>query len=552
MKWVYPWVLWACACSSPAPVADVPRFTEGTAPSYVQSIAGAPCRTAPGECQPDHFTGALAVGDVDADGWLDVVVTRLSAHDLLFLGVPGGGFVDASVAWGLDVVDAHSNGAALFDADRDGDLDLYVVGLGPADAEAPHDRYHFFRNEGDHFTEDAEARGLSFASRFGHSGMSVAVGDYDRDGWPDLHLTEWRAQENAAGHPHERLLRNLGAEAPGHFEDVTLAAGVFLASTFCREDGNACLPRSFSSAFTDLDDDGWPDLVVASDFGSSRLFWNQADGTFVDGTDAAGVGTDENGMGSTVGDFDGDGRLDWFVSSIDDRDGCDPDLCGWGVSGNRLYRNLGDRRFEDATDAIGVRRGGWGWGAAFFDADLDGDLDLTMTNGFDEPGVDGFRDDGMRFWWNEGAAWTEQSAASGLSDDGLGRGLCVEDMDNDGDLDVLVVHHGAGLRLFENAARSATEPRADALHFVRIAPLYADGAIALGAKVTAFRSDSTAMLVREVGQRAHFLCTTPASAHFGLGTRTAPIDVEVRWPTGETTTHSDLAVDQLHRVWQDG
>ena len=164
-----------------------------------------------------------------------------------------------------------------------------------------------------------------------------------------------------------------------------------------------------------MDDDGWPDLLVASDFGTSRLFWNDGDGTFTDGTPAAGVGRRER-HGDPVGDFDGDGRPDWFIPpAIFDPDHACPapmfPCCHWGYSGNRLFRNLGGRQFEDATDAAGVRDGYWGWGAAFLDYDNDADLDLVMTNGIDLPylneqmteATDRFRQDPMRVWRNDKA-----------------------------------------------------------------------------------------------------------------------------------------------------
>ena len=97
------------------------------------------------------------------------------------------------------------------------------------------------------------------------------------------------------------------------------------------------------------------DLVIAGDFRTSQIFWNDGDGTFSSGTETAGVGTDENGMGSTIGDYDGDGRLDWFVTSIFDPD----DLCAikpnchWGPTDNRLYRNEAGRCFSDQTDTAG-------------------------------------------------------------------------------------------------------------------------------------------------------------------------------------------------------
>src|SRR5690606_25412164 len=158
------------------------------------------------------------------------------------------------------------------------------------------------------------------------------------------------------------------------------------------------------------------------------------------GTAAAGVGTDEHGMGGVTADLDGDGLLDLFVTSI------------WAEgsprgTGNRLYRNLGDRAFADVTDAAGVREGDWGWGTSAFDFDNDGDLDLVMTNGAgpdDDPFAAGelgtddlshYANDPPRLWRNEGGAvFTEIAAAAGIVDEGIGYGLLTFDFDDDGDL----------------------------------------------------------------------------------------------------------------------
>ena len=313
-------------------------------------------------------TGGAAAGDFDNDGWVDLFVTRLNARPLLYRNLGNGTFQDVAVAAGF-TASLPANGPAWGDIDNDGDKDLYVTSSGGT-------RFYLYVNNGNGtFTEQAVARGAAIAGVFRY-GQSVTFGDYDGDGYLDIHTNDWG---NDISVSTSRLLRNLGAANPGHFEDVTAAAGldVFRPSHFAdgSTDSNA---YRYSSTFTDLDRDGHPDLAIAADFQTSQIFWNNGDGTFTDGTAAAGVGTDEDGMGSAIGDFDGDGRLDWFVSALVDVPGGFPDH-----SGNRLFRNNGDRTFADQTDLAGVRDSGWSWGTTFLDHDNDRDLDLFVTNGWD-------------------------------------------------------------------------------------------------------------------------------------------------------------------------
>ena len=402
-----------------------------------------------------------------------------------------------------------------------------------------------FINDGSgHFREEAVARGAALADDVARVGMSVTMGDFDRDGWLDIHTTEWRLAPTVppGAATHARLLRNRGEEAPGFFEDVTAAAGVEMADLPSLTGSPREGVFGFASAFVDLDGDGWQDLAVASDFGRSRLYWNNGDGTFSDGTVAAGVGSDENGMGSTLGDYDGDGDLDWFVTAIrEPSERCLGVDCRWSPSGNRLYRNDGGRRFTDVTDAVGVRHGFWGWGAAFLDADNDGDLDLTMTNGIQLTAAEAvFEADPMRFWENvRQGRMQERSAAVGLTATGAGKGLLTFDYDRDGDLDVFVVHNGGAPVLYRNEGGNG-QPWLR----VRLEGT-ASNRDGVGARIemTALAGGPTQL--RELGVGTHFLGQSEATAHFGLGAWRRPLaEVVVRWPaSGTTTVLHDIPLD---------
>jgi len=478
------------------------------------------------DCETDRLTGGAAVGDFDDDGWLDLYVTRLDAPDILFRNEGDGTFEDATVAAGLSTFDLDSNGAAFADIDRDGDLDLFVTVLGVA-GDPVNSRYYLFVNQGDGtFVEDAVARGTAITPGTQHRGFSVEFGDYDRDGWIDLHVGEWIP---VLGSPASRLLRNLGDSSPGHFEDTTVASGVLIPET-----------DAFASTFVDLDDDGWLDLAIAADFGTSKLFWNDGDGTFTEGTVAAGVGTDENGMGSTFGDYDGDGDLDWFVTAIwDVASTCNSQPCNWGYTGNRLYRNDGSRSFGDATDTAGVRAGFWGWGTAFFDYDNDGDLDLVMTNGVDFPVATpdaAFNNDPMRFWENDGlGVYTERSLVVGLTDNRSGKGLVVFDYDDDGDLDLFIVNNASGPILYRNDGGNAAD-------WLRVETVGTDSNIeGLGAKVVVQEVALGPTQVRQIGVSTHFLGQSERAAHFGLGGGSGGVHaVTITWPSGQVQEFSNV------------
>ena len=280
-----------CLLNAAALAREFPKQPRVTATSWTKE-----------QCVPERMTGGVAVGDYDGDGWPDIYVTRLDGPGILYRNMHNGTFEDVTKQAGLDVLHEPSDGAAFADVDNDGHEDLYVTTF------ASH-RYWFFHNDGHgHFTEDAQARGLALDDGTVHLGYSVTPGDFNDDGYVDFEVSEWRPFELAPNSQpsHTRLLMNLGRRDPGHFVDVTDRAGVALESP-------TQATTSFASAFADLDGDGRPDLVMANDFSTSRLFWNDGHGTFTNGTREAGLGTDENGMGLTIGDYDGDGRPDVFV-----------------------------------------------------------------------------------------------------------------------------------------------------------------------------------------------------------------------------------------------
>ena len=523
------------------PLAAFAQFTEvseAAGLSYVQHAPGpfAFCRVTgftAFSCEPERMTGAAAAGDFDGDGWEDLAVSTFREGLILFRNKGDGTFEDVTEAAAIPYIE-YTNNLAWADIEHDGDLDLLVGTTGGI-------RFYLFINNGlGVFTEEAVERGVAIQNVRTHLNWGIAFGDYNNDGWTDIYTTEWgtRLVNATAASQHGRLLRNR-PNRPGYFEDVTEASGANLvAQTSSRGS------FGFAPAIVDLDQDGHPDIAIAADFGTNTLFWSNGDGTFFNGTISAFVGDVENGMGSTFADYDMDGDLDWFVTSIYDPLGGCQSGCNWGFTGNRLYRKEAGRQFSDATDAAGVRDGAWGWGAAFFDYDNDGDHDLVMTNGFDIPSygerLDQFRNDPMKFWINQGdGTYVESSQTLGTTDTRSGKGLLTFDYDRDGDLDLFIVNNASTPLLYRNDTPAGNH--AFQMRFTRNGLPYD----IRNAKVWITPREDGPVHYFETGVSTHFLGQSERVLHVGLGPE-PPENIhriEIEWPASkERTVIAEAAV----------
>lgn len=543
-----------------------------------------------------------------------------SVH-VLALGALVGGMVTAGSTGGIRLRDAaaeaglefrHENGAAgqfhlpeimgsggaLLDYDRDGDLDVVLVQGGPLERDV-HTGPRLYRND-----LKAAGRGLRFTdvtteSGFatGMIGMGVAAGDYDNDGYPDLYFTNFGPN---------RLYRNTGR---GRFTDVTSRAGPGVDD-----------PRwSTSASFTDYDGDGHLDLFVANyvDYSPAdnkvcsnpagrrdycgplqfrpardRLFRNNGDGTFTDVSETAGLTTaDGAGLGVSGADFNGDGRIDFYVANDaganqlwlnrgngafedgallagvaftadglpegsmgiaagdPDNDG-DVDILVTNITGesHAFYVNRGGGVFEDRRLGTGIgpaTRRFTGFGTDWFDADNDGLLDLFIANGAVTI-IEALRGDVVPFRQrnqllrNEGGRFRDISsdAGSGLEPVETSRGVAFGDVDNDGDEDVLVTNNAGPVRLLVNESaggRSWLQVRLEGV---------IDNRLGLGARVGVTTGDG-----RTVWRRAHtdgsYLSSRDARVHVGLGLVKGTVDVTVEWPSGARETWGGVTPDRM-------
>ena len=310
-------------------------------------------------------------------------------------------------------------------------------------------------------------------------------------------------------------------------------------------------PFQFAVKFADFDHDFYPDMVISGDFGTSRMFWNERNGSFREGHFNFIEDFLDNSMGATIGDWNLDGRLDLMFTSVSIPEKDLKTLQAIATTsgfinnfrGNHMYQNMGGRRFEDMTDHAGVRESGWGWGAFMFDFDNDGDLDVLNGNGMDDPETtddDWACEQKARLYVNSGPEgkfrMEDEALIRGLADTGDNRGTMSFDYDQDGDLDVLVINHGEIPALYRNDGGNYYD-------YVRVQVLEESGRESIGAKVFVRTTKNSKVpdMIQEIGSSAAFLGQTEATAHFGLGKDddTSTIySVRVQWPP---ILKSDLA-----------
>ncbi len=460
--------------------------------------------------------GGFAAVDIDEDGDVDLYVMGNGTEpNSLYSNNGDGTFDDVASTFGLDLTHRGS-GPTFGDYDGDGDVDLFIGGLN-------NEANRLLRNDGGVFTDVTAGSGLTISAL---NTLSAAFSDYDLDGDLDLFLAHWGSVGEL---DTETLWRNRG---DGTFESYSVEAGIaayILGEEVGAEPNEALTDHTFTPNLSDLDGDGDPELMYASDFGASRMFFNNGDGIFSWGEANEAQLTDEFGMGASVGDYDNDGDMDWFVTSI------------FGVAknqqatGNRLYRNDGSGMFEDVSEEAGVRDGHWGWASCFADFDNDGNLDIFHVNGWT---IGDFTNDPpLLFHSNGDGTFTEKAISLRLTDRDQGRGTACFDADRDGDLDIALISSGFNkLRFYRNNLGNDN-------HYIGVR-LQGPGH-GVGAWIRLETVDG--IQVREVKSGNNYVSQDPLEVHFGVATATSA-DIEISWPDGNTTSLTDVSVDQVLTV----
>jgi hypothetical protein len=509
------------------------QLAPGAAPIVFTDItrdAGIVFQHTNGATPEKHMVETMGSGglffDFNNDGWLDIflvdggsVVDRQlngRARHRLYRNRGNGVFEDVTAASGI----AHGDygiGACAADYDNDGRVDLYVTNAGP------NVLYH--NNGNGTFTD---------VTRTAHVGSpllstSCTFVDADKDGYVDLFVANYvdLSTEKACGDSRVRaycrpelykglpniLYHNNGN---GTFTDVSQGAGILAATG-----------KGLGVVAGDYDNDGWPDIFVANDLAPNVLYHNKGRGVFEEvglpaGVAVASDGKARAGMGTDLADYNGDGLLDLIVTNF-------------MLETHNIFRNLGGGLFADATFESGLGAPTLpfvGFGAVFLDYDNDGDLDLAIANGHVLDNADHFTpratyaQRNLLFRNEGGGRFKEVGAASGpgFALVKVSRGLAAGDIDNDGDLDLLVTNNGQTADLLRNDGGNRNSGL-----LVRLVGKKSnrDG---IGARLRLVADGKTA--VREVKAGSSYLAQNDLRVHFGVG-RASEIDrLEIRWPAG--------------------
>lgn len=496
----------------------------------------------------ESMNGGVAMFDYDNDGRLDLYLVNSYTVEAalakkprpaaaLYRNLGNGKFEEVAAKAGV-ADPGWAMGVSVADFDNDGFDDLFVTCFGPD---------KLYRNLGKGRFEDVTAKAGVSDPRFS---TGAAWGDYDRDGDLDLFVTNYvdfkledlpqfgkgdlckyrniPVQCGPRGLPGagDALYRNNG---DGTFTDISKKAGV--------DDPNG--NYGLGVMWTDFDDDGWLDVLVANDATPNFAYRNNHDGTFTEAGLVNGWAVDENGaeqgsMGISIGDYDRDGRLDLIVTNFAEQY-------------NTIYRKNADETYTDvsrATKTAAVSLPLVGWGVKFFDPDNDGWLDLLVVNGHVYPQIEGAYPGGeyrqrKLFYRNlrDGSfADLSNEAGEAIKERRASRGAAFGDYDEDGDIDVIVNDLDGPPMLLRNETASKG-------NWVRLKLIGTkSNRNAVGARVEV--KAGTLTQIDEVHAGDSYLSHSDWRLHFGLGAATKIDEIKIRWPNGAMEKLTEIATGQ--------
>lgn len=536
------------------------------------------------------YTGAgVAAGDVNNDGLVDLYFSGNENSGRLYINKGNFKFEDVTEKAGL-ITNRWCTGVSMVDINQDGWLDIYVNVAGSPKFGNTANLFYINKGNGT-FTEEATKYGIADIRLT----MNASFFDYDKDGDLDLFLITNPADERVSNVNTITEIQQYG-ESPGTdilyrnngnetFSDVSKQAGIL-------KEG-----YSLGSAISDVNNDGWPDIYVSNDFLTSDILYiNNKNGTFIDKTHESLKHTSFASMGTDVADFNNDGLPDIFTldmlpesnyrkkmiipsGSYDKfqlllQKGYEPQY-----SRNALQLNNGDGTFSDIAFLSHVSSTDWSWSSLFADYDNDGDKDLMVTNGF-------YRDLGDQdyihyqaklknpmgtqsakreqklkavkalaniplkdylFENNDDLTFTKRTDEWGFDEPGFSNGACYADLDNDGDLELVINQFNSNAKIFKNNGNELLKNNYLTIKLKGKQP----NIQAIGAKVYVYtkgQSESSRMQVQELNPYRGYESSMEPVFHFGIGKNIAIDSIKIVWPDGTLQKEFNVKSNQVVNI----
>lgn len=535
-----------------------------------------------------YLGGGVAVGDINNDGLEDLYFTGNRVRNKLYLNQGNFQFKDISESAGVSGDDRWYSGVTMVDINQDGYLDIYcsVAGKNP-----PHNNVFYLNNQDNTFTEQAETYGIACDG----SSIQSTFLDYDKDGDLDLYVANYPPTnftapvayydfklKNHTPEESDKLYRN----DDGHFTDVTATAGL---SNF---------GLSLGVVASDINNDGYPDLYVSNDFNAPDfLYINNQDGTFTNQIDTSLQQTSFFGMGVDIADFNNDGWMDIFQLDMSAADNfrskanmsaMDPDAfyeaVGRGLHHqymqNSLQLNRGNNAgelplFSNIARMAGVASTDWSWGGLLADFDNDGWKDLFVTNGIrrDVNNKDFYAEhreffkkmeydpayknkeeevqllnylekipseklSNALFQNQRNLRFSDKTIAWGLGEKTFSNGVVYADLDNDGDLDLIINNLEDTAAIYRNNAENT--------NYLSLELLGKNNSLPLGTKVRLYSAEG--MQLQELTMVRGYLSSLSPKLHFGLGSTQKIDSIVIAWPDNKSSKRSRINGNQTLKI----
>ena len=484
------------------------------------------------------FGGGACVFDANKDGYEDLFLTSGMNEDVFYVNNGDGSFTNKYQGSGLELTQQYvTQGVVGADVNRDGWVDLFITTITTKDSikRIPRAINLLFLNNGDlTFTDVTSQYGLDQLNSFS---TGANFGDFNADGYPDLYVGNYfQNYEGELTYINDATIVNANQTSKGY---LLLNIGGKKFRNVFEAYGLDYKGYGFGGVFTDFDNDGDQDLLVNHDFGYKAtpnfVLQNQYPiKKFKDVSEELDMDLKINSMGTAVGDYNNDGILEYYMTNI--------------RFNNFMVKNPLDGTYQNMIKEFGMNILTISWGANFADFDHDGDVDLFVSNGDLNPNDVPM---GNFYFENQEGEFKESGMANGLNDYGIGRGSVVFDMENDGDLDILVINQEpiydypveSFTRLFRNDSakgnwiKIALEGNRSETH-------------GLGSRIEVVSGKKRQIREVDGGGSSH-LSQNSTIVHFGLGPATTVDSIIVKWSSAQKQILLDQAVNQQLMIVQE-